>query len=337
MHEAGLMNDLMRRDRARRRRRRRRARVVGVSVWLGALSHMSRRAFRASISSDAAAGTIAEGARLDVDGSDDIARCRSRGRAARRASRSRRDPPMSSSPPPRRRAQRLARVRVRACAARCRASASGRSSIARRRRSASRAGSTTRRRGVAGIEVEGDAGSRRTAARDRGARRRPMRASRRSRVEALTPLRRARLRHPAERARRDASTRRILPDLATCADCLAELFDPARPPLSLSLHQLHAIAGRAISIIEDLPYDRARTSMRHFPMCAACRAEYEDPADRRFHAEPNACPDCGPRLALLERRAARSLARDDEALARGGRGAPRGARSSRSRASAAFI
>lgn len=89
----------------------------------------------------------------------------------------------------------------------------------------------------------------------------------------------------------------VLPDLVTCAACLAELFDPADRrylyPFTTCMQ-----CGPRYSIIEAVPYDRDRTTMRHFAMCPACRAEYEDPNCRRFHAETNACAVCGPELSL---------------------------------------
>jgi hydrogenase maturation protein HypF len=87
-------------------------------------------------------------------------------------------------------------------------------------------------------------------------------------------------------------------DLATCEACRAEIDDPGqrryRYPFTNCTN-----CGPRWSIIERLPYDRPRTSMRTFEMCDDCRREYEDPADRRFHAQPIACPECGPRLKLL--------------------------------------
>lgn len=87
----------------------------------------------------------------------------------------------------------------------------------------------------------------------------------------------------------------ISPDVATCSDCLAELFDP--------LNRRHGYpfinctnCGPRLTIIQGVPYDRQWTTMAHFTMCAACRAEYDNPNDRRFHAQPIACPECGPRL-----------------------------------------
>jgi hydrogenase maturation protein HypF len=96
-----------------------------------------------------------------------------------------------------------------------------------------------------------------------------------------------------------AKTALILPDIATCADCLRDIFDPQ------NRRHLYPFTnctncGPRFSIIESLPYDRANTSMKTFAMCPDCEREYHDPRDRRFHAQPNACPNCGPRLELWD-------------------------------------
>jgi hydrogenase maturation protein HypF len=102
----------------------------------------------------------------------------------------------------------------------------------------------------------------------------------------------------------------LSPDIATCADCLRELLDPAdrryRYPFTNCTN-----CGPRFTIIRDIPYDRPLTTMHPFVMCADCQREYDDPLDRRFHAQPNACPVCGPQVWL---EADRRLAERDEAL-----------------------
>jgi hydrogenase maturation protein HypF len=94
-----------------------------------------------------------------------------------------------------------------------------------------------------------------------------------------------------------AKTVLVLPDIATCPDCLAEVHDPANRRFGYPFTNC-TNCGPRFTIIEALPYDRPNTTMRRFTLCPNCQTEYEDPLDRRFHAQPNACPACGPRLML---------------------------------------
>jgi hydrogenase maturation protein HypF len=107
----------------------------------------------------------------------------------------------------------------------------------------------------------------------------------------------------------------VLPDIATCSDCLREILEPTdrryRYPFTNCTN-----CGPRFTIIEALPYDRSNTSMKRFAMCADCSREYRDPMDRRFHAQPLACPKCGPHLELWDARG-QMIAQGDDAMIQG--------------------
>lgn len=105
----------------------------------------------------------------------------------------------------------------------------------------------------------------------------------------------------------------LLPDFAPCDECVHELFEKSKE--SNRRYRYPFInctqCGPRYSIIERLPYDRVNTAMRHYALCPRCQREYADPENRRFHAEPNACPECGPEITFCSKTGAPQAARED--------------------------
>ncbi len=96
-----------------------------------------------------------------------------------------------------------------------------------------------------------------------------------------------------------STTALVIPDIATCPDCLKEIFD-VNDRRYLYPFTNCTNCGPRFTIIKSLPYDRKNTTMKSFTMCGQCEKEYHDPLDRRFHAQPNACPQCGPQVKLWD-------------------------------------
>ncbi|MDT8435246.1 MAG: carbamoyltransferase HypF [Gemmatimonadota bacterium] len=130
-------------------------------------------------------------------------------------------------------------------------------------------------------------------------------------VEPASPCGEAEFRVLASRAGADGRLP-VPPDVATCPACLAELADPADRRAGYPFITC-TDCGPRYTVIESMPYDRERTSMRAFRQCDRCLAEYRDPADRRYHSETNSCPACGPRVWLADG-AGHETAGGDEAI-----------------------
>ena len=101
------------------------------------------------------------------------------------------------------------------------------------------------------------------------------------------------------KSRKGKASAVVLPDACICNDCIDDITDKNNRRYGYAFTNC-TNCGPRFSIIKQIPYDRKSTSMSVFPMCKQCEKEYQNPIDRRFHAQPNACPDCGPQLQLTD-------------------------------------